>query len=38
MKKLFRYLKQAGREEEMDQIIIFDNTQLLEKLYEEYHL
>ncbi len=38
LKKLFRYLKQAGREEEMDQIIIFDNTQLLEKLYEEYHL
>ena len=38
LKKLFRCLKQEGREEEINQILIYDNTQLLEKLYTEYHL
>ncbi|MDE7313221.1 MAG: hypothetical protein K2N87_16635, partial [Eubacterium sp.] len=38
LKTLFRCLKQAGREEDIDQIIIYDNTQLLEKLYAEFHL
>ncbi len=38
LKKLFRCLKQEGREEEINQIVIYDNTQLLEKLYTEYHL
>ena len=38
LKKLFHRLKQEGREEEINQILIYDNTQLLEKLYTEYHL
>lgn len=38
LKKLYRYLKQEGREEDIDQVLLFDNTQLLEKLYAEFHL
>ena len=38
MKKLFRCLKQQGREDEINQVICSENSQLLEKLYEEFHL
>ena len=38
LKTLFRCLKQQGRENDIEQIITSDNTQLLEKLYAEFHL
>lgn len=38
LKTLFRCLKQQGRENDIEQVITSDNTQLLEKLYAEFHL
>ncbi len=38
LKTLFRCLKQQGRDEDIEQIISSDNTQLLEKLYAEFNL
>lgn len=38
LKKLLRCLQQQGRSGEMQEIIISDNRQLLDKLYAEFQL
>lgn len=38
LKSLFLCLKQQGRDEDINRIILSENTQLLEQLYAEFHL
>lgn len=38
LKSLFLCLKQQGRDEDINRVILSENTQLLEQLYAEFHL